>query len=477
MPLRVRLAAWNAIVIIGVMLLLGGFTYALEERSLSDEIDESLRNQARNLAGVYQVRASLPPRARERVIPQPSVFSAPSFHIQLVDPEGQVVERSSGLGNRRLPINSSTLERAGNGDEVFETVTVDGQNVRLFTVAVIANDEFVGYLEVARSLELLDDALEFLARTLLVAGASLLAIALAVAWILSGVSLRPIGRVTQAAQEVARSGRLDERLEPVKTRDEVARLADTFNHMLERLETAFSAQRRFVADASHELRTPLTTILGNLQLIKRTGAVQEPEMAEALDDVISEAERMSRLVHGLLALARADAGQGLEKQTVSLDAIVHAVHREAQAMDHGRIVQLGSVDPLEVLGNADALKQLLWILVDNGMKYTPPEGSVVLSLEAQGDQGILIVTDTGTGIAPEDLPHVFDRFYRSSTSRASGGTGLGLAIAHWVADEHGAEIAVSSAPGVGTTFRIRFPATVRTTLTRPRPERELAIPA
>jgi signal transduction histidine kinase len=111
------------------------------------------------------------------------------------------------------------------------------------------------------------------------------------------------------------------------------------------------------------------------------------------------------------------------------------------------------------------------------MKYTPPEGSVMLSLEAQGDQGILIVTDTGTGIAPEDLPHVFDRFYRSSTSRASGGTGLGLAIAHWVADEHGAEIAVSSAPGVGTTFRIRFPATVRTTLTRPRPERELAIPA
>src|SRR4051812_37917509 len=152
MPLRVRLAAWNAIVIVGVMLLLGGFTYALEERSLSEEIDESLRNQARNLAGVYQVRASLPPRARERVIPQPSVFSAPSLHIQLVDPDGQVVERSSGLGNRRLPINPATLERAGNGGEVFETVNVDGQNVRLLTIAVIANDEFVGYLEVARSL-------------------------------------------------------------------------------------------------------------------------------------------------------------------------------------------------------------------------------------------------------------------------------------------------------------------------------------
>jgi two-component system, OmpR family, sensor kinase len=474
MPLRVRLAAWNAIVIVGAMLLLGAFTYALEERSLSEEIDESLRNQARNLAGVYQVRASLPPRARERVIPQPSVFSAPSFHIQLVDPEGEIVERSSGLGNRRLPIKPATLERAGNGGEVFETVNLDGQNVRLLTVAVIANDEFVGYLEVARSLELLEDALELLARTLLLAGATLLAIALAVAWFVSGVSLRPIGRVTRAAQEVALSGRLDERLEPVKTRDEVARLADTFNHMLERLETAFAAQRRFVADASHELRTPLTTVLGNLQLLRRTGAVKEPEMAEALDDVISEAERMSRLVHGLLALARADAGLALEKRSVALDEIVAAVHREARALARGADVRLGTVELLDVIGNADALKQLLWIIVDNGMKYTPPDGSVTLSLEAQGDFGILTIADSGVGIAEEDLPHIFERFYRSSGSRASGGTGLGLAIARWVAEEHGAEISVSSQPGMGTTFRVRIPATRRMAAPSPRPEPELA---
>src|SRR5262249_4213835 len=162
-----------------------------------------------------------------------------------------------------------------------------------------------------------------------------------------------------------------------------------------------------------------------------TGAVQEPDMVEALDDVISEAERMSRLIHGLLALARADAGLSLEKHQVALDTIVYAVHREAQAMDHGHIVRLGTVHPLEVVGNADALKQLLWILVDNGMKYTSAEGSVTLSLELQGEEGELAVTDTGSGIAPEDLPHVFDRFYRSPTARASGGTGLGLAIAHW----------------------------------------------
>ena len=449
MPLRVRLAAWNAIVIVGAMLLLGTLTYAVEERSLSEEIDESLRNQARNMAGVYQVRASLPPRARERVIPQPSVFSAPTFHVQLVDPDGQIVERSSGLGNRRLPTNPASFEKAGNGGEVFETVTVDGQNVRLYTVAVIANDEFVGFLQVARSLELLEDALEFLARTLVLAGASLLAIALGVAWFLAGVSLRPIGRVTHAAHEVALSGRLDERLEPVKTRDEVARLAATFNHMLERLETAFAAQRRFVADASHELRTPLTTVLGNLQLLRRTGAVKEPEMQEALDDVIAEAERMSRLVHGLLALARADAGLALEKRLVSLDEIIVAVHREARAMARGADVHMGIVEPLDVMGNPDALKQLLWIIVDNGMKYTPPDGSVTLRLEAEGDMGILTVTDTGVGIAEEDLPHIFERFYRSSTARASGGTGLGLAIARWIAEEHGAELSVSSVSGQG----------------------------
>jgi signal transduction histidine kinase len=283
-------------------------------------------------------------------------------------------------------------------------------------------------------------------------------LAIGVAWLLSGLSLRPIERVTRAAREVGLSGRLDRRLAPVHSRDEIARLVDTFNHMMDRLEGAFTAQRRFVADASHELRTPLTTIRGNLELLRRTGAVQEPEMAEALDDVIGEAERMSRLVNGLLALARADAGHQLRRVPVRLDEMVTAVYREAQALSRGVSVHLGLLAEAEVLGDTDALKQLLLILVDNGMKYTPPGGTVTLEVRREADEVTVVVRDTGQGISPEDLPHIFERFYRSSSARASGGTGLGLAIARWIVDEHGGRILVESKPDVGSSFIVSFPA-------------------
>jgi signal transduction histidine kinase len=456
--LRVRLALWNAAVIAGAICLLGALTYVVEARSLSQDLDESIRAQAKNLQTVYQVRATLPPRARERVIPQPSVFSAPAFHVQVLDPEGGVLERSAGLGGRQLPASRQSLKQAEETDGSFETVLLDGQDVRVFTMPLIAEEEFVGYIQVARSQETIEDALEFLRNTLFGAGAALLIVSMVVAWFLAGVPLRPVGRITQAARRVGLSGRLDARLESVHTRDEIGRLVDTFNRMMDRLESAFIAQRRFVADASHELRTPLTTIRGNLELLRRHGAVSEPAMKEALEDVIGEAERMSRLVQGLLALARADAGQQLARKTVRLDELVTVVHREAQMVSHGVAVQLAAVDATEVVGDEDALKQLLLILVENGVKYTPPGGSVTLDLHYEGADAVLAVRDTGVGIASEELPHVFERFYRSPTARASGGTGLGLAIARWIAEEHGAELRVDSRLGAGTTFTIRLPA-------------------
>ena len=458
MPLRLRLAVWNAVVIAGAICLLGALTYVVQWRSLAQEIDESLRTQAKNLETVYQFRAALPARARERVIPQPAVFSAPAFHVQILSPEGEVLERSAGLGGRRLPISHELLRRATDEEELFETVTLDGQDVRLFIRPLVAEEEFVGYLQVARSLEALEDALDLLRNTLLGAGAALLILSMIVAWFLAGVPLQPIGRLTQAARDIGLSGRLDRRLPLVRRHDEVGRLVETFNHMMARLESAFAAQRRFVADASHELRTPLTTIRGNLELLRKSGAVTQPEMREALDDVVQESERMSRLVQGLLALARADAGHELARAPVRLDELVRAVYREAQTVANGVVVELGDVDPAEAVGDADALKQLLLILVDNGLKYTLPGGLVTIDLHHERSAAVLSVRDTGVGIAAEELPHVFERFYRSTAARSGGGTGLGLAIARWIADEHGARIEVASRVGSGTTFAVRLPA-------------------
>lgn len=455
MPLRLRLAIVNGAVLAGAILLLSTVAYAEVSRSLFESLDESLRTQAVNLASLYEARGSLPPV--ERVIPQPGVFASPPFLLQILDPDGRILERSSGLGNRQLPVNAQTLHAAGEGDEVYESVVLDGQTVRLYTVAFFANEEFVGYVQVARSLQTAEEALDFLQATLIRAGAALLIAAMVFAWLLAGASLSPIAGITRAADDIALSGRLDRRLARFGTRDEVARLAETFNRMMDRLESAFVAQRRFVADASHEIRTPLTIIRGNIEMLRRSGAVQHPDMSEALDDVVAESGRMTRLVDGLLALARADAGEEVARRPVRLDELVESIQREIQPVAGAVTVDLGALDPVEVLGDADALKQLLLILVDNGIKYTAAGGRVNLSVAQRADRALLVVTDTGKGISDEDLPNIFERFYRSTSARGEEGTGLGLAIARWIAEAHGGRIVVDSQPDEGTTFTVELP--------------------
>ena len=457
MPLRLRFALLNVFVIGCAIIVLSALAYGIEWRDLGAEVDASLRSQSRNLLAIYEARASFSERARERIIPQPSVFSAPAFHVQVLDPTGAVVERTSGLGNRQLPIDARTLDRAGNNEDVLETVIVDGQPVRLLTVALVARESFLGYLQVATSLAGVDDSIELLGRTLVVAGAAVLAVTIVCSWALAAWSLRPIGRVTRAAQEISLSGRLDRRLAVPRSGDEIGRLVATVNTMLERLEVAFNVQRRFVADASHELRTPLTTIRGNLDLIKRSENTLSPEMRDALEDVVGEAERMTRLVQGLLALARADAGLVLAREEVRLDQIVRAVHRECQGVTERVSVRLGRVEPTQVMGDRDALKQLLLILVDNALKYTD-SGTIMISLEHQYGKAVLAVSDTGRGIAAEDLPHIFERFYRAPTARSSGGTGLGLSIAEWIASEHGGVVRVESRLGQGALFSVQIEA-------------------
>ena len=217
-------------------------------------------------------------------------------------------------------------------------------------------------------------------------------------------------------------------------------------------------QRRFVADASHELRTPLTSIRGNVAFLRRDqGTISPQERAEALDDIAAEVERMARLVNDLLALARADAGQQLVRRPAALHEVVRDVFRGMQRTHPQHDLRLEQLDTAEVLGDADYLTQLLLILLDNATKYTRPGDRIMLSLARQNGTALVSVADTGPGITPEDLPHIFERFYRASTARATGGSGLGLAIAQWIVAEHGGQITVESAPGAGSRFTVSLP--------------------
>lgn len=230
----------------------------------------------------------------------------------------------------------------------------------------------------------------------------------------------------------------------------------TFNTTLERLERLFVAQRRFVADVSHELRTPLTTVQGNLDLIKRFGAD-----AVSLEAIEGEVKRMTRLVGDLLLLAQADSGRlPLVEEPVELGTLGLEVFRQAQVISGEVELKLGKIEAVRVMGDADRLKQLLLNLVTNALKYTPEGGQVTISVTQEGGYAFLRVSDTGIGIPADDLPHIFDRFYRVDKARARklGGAGLGLSIAKWIAEAHRGRIWAESEIGKGSTFTVQLPS-------------------
>jgi len=241
--------------------------------------------------------------------------------------------------------------------------------------------------------------------------------------------------------------------------DELQRLAVTINELLARLEVLFSAQRRFVADVSHELRTPLAAMQGNLEVLDR-GAARDPELlAESLADMRREVARLIRMANDLLLLAQSEAGFQLRSEPVELDTLLLEVHRELRPLANGIQIRLGEEDQVIVQGDADRIKQALLNLGINALQHTPAGGSVTLSLAREDGYAALVVTDTGAGIDADDLPYIFDRFYRAdrARSRNQGGAGLGLAIVKWIAEAHGGHVAVTSAAGAGSRFTMLLP--------------------
>ncbi|WEK55232.1 MAG: HAMP domain-containing sensor histidine kinase [Candidatus Cohnella colombiensis] len=303
---------------------------------------------------------------------------------------------------------------------------------------------------------------------------------------LSRKAIHPIGRVTEAAERIRSGTELGLRIPRGKTNDEIGRLTDTLNDMLSGLEKAYKnledsniAQRRFVSDASHELRTPLTTIRGNVDLLEKIWAdsssdrenayTQASELTaeekrqlsmESIHDIADEARRMSHLVNDLLALARADAGYSVEMELLSLRSLAEEAARRAGFLPRKAEWIVGPLDALDnvwVKGNHDYLLQLLFIFIENGFKYTQA-GEVRLYAVISGDFVGLSVSDTGMGMNQDEIPHIFDRFYRADVSRGeTAGTGLGLSIAKWIAELHHATIDVRSQEQQGTTFTIWLP--------------------
>jgi heavy metal sensor kinase len=285
-------------------------------------------------------------------------------------------------------------------------------------------------------------------------------VAVAGGFVLVRRALDPVERIARTAEAISQHN-LSERLPVVESGDEIERLSVSLNHMISRLEDAIRGSKQFVADASHELRTPLTVMRGELESLAQDGQLRR-ETREALGSVLEEVERLAEIVESLFALSRLDAGEA-HAEWLRFDlaelAATTAEQMSLLATDKNVSVVCDSGSGVTVEGDRARLKQVIVNLLDNAIKYTPSGGQVRLSVRREGDFAILDVADDGIGIPAEALPHVFKRFYRVdvSRSREQGGAGLGLAIVKSICAAHGAEVEVLSAPGRGSTFRVRQP--------------------
>jgi signal transduction histidine kinase len=430
--------------------------YLVISRTMHSDIDQSVMAKANDLASTIGIRGGLSPDTSHLVLPNIDAFTSLDTYIQVLDASGKLVDKSTNLGAASLPVSPASLQTARLKGGYYEFVELSRERLRMYTVPIVLAGQIFGYVQVARSTRVIDTTLSSVLYGLAAGHTVLLLLAMAVGSAIARASLRPIHKLTQTVRELGRSGRLDQRLEYHGPQDEVGRLATTFNDMLESISKLLNSQRRFVADASHELRTPLTSLRVNVETLKKQLA-NHPESLEVLSDVSAELERMSRLVNGLLDLARADAGLHLERKKIDLSQVVTEVYQKALTAQNGVHISLTRLEPVQVLGNSDYLHNALYVLVDNAIKYTPSGGHVWISLDRFDRWARATVTDDGMGISPEDLPHIFERFYRAKGARRKGGTGLGLSIAQWVAHEHGGQITVDSAPGKGSTFVLWLP--------------------
>ena len=453
MSIRTRLTVWYTAVLAIFIVALGIIVYAVLAFNLTAGLDRTLSDTANQVIGSARVRPFLD--IQVITLPELDVFGS-NVYIEVLDREGTIARQSANLQRFARILDQVGLRSVENSPRpVTRNVRAGSAHLRVLTVPLMVKDQPVGYLQVGTVREQVDAALGLLFVVLVVSGSGAIVAAAIVGRLMAGRALRPIDTITQTALAISRADDLDKRIPQVGPQDEVGRLAKTFNVMLDRLEGLFRAQQRFVADISHELRTPLTTIRGNVDLMRRMKSMDE----ESLNAIQAESDRMTRMVGDLLLLVQADAGQTVRREHVELDTLLLEVYRQMRPIAEGIELSIGEEDQVSVMGDTDRLKQLLLNLVDNACKYTPKGGRVILGLRRAEGWAVLTVTDTGIGIPAQDLPHIFERFYRvdKARSRAAGGAGLGLSIVQWIVQAHGGKIGVQSEPDKGTTFTIHLP--------------------
>ncbi len=474
MSIRLRLTLLYSAILALTLIAFSTILYATQSHATYDGIRASLMRQAEAMSNPRRFPGPPPQLPGEGAPPggsPPDVNlpegALPGRWTQTRSLDGTVIRRSSDLGDVTLPLSAQGLRAVQNGTGWFETARVEDQPVLIYSRSFEAPGGETQIVQVAFPITQPEQSLRTLQTILIIGCGVTILIAFAIGWVLAGTVLRPIHRITLTAQAIGAEHDLRRRVQHPGPNDEVGQLATTFNTMLAELESAYrqleqtlESQRRFVADASHELRTPLTTIRGNLELLRREPPIDAREWADVLADTKDEVERLIRLVHQLLVLARVDAGQLLRREPLPITPLLEDVCRQFKPLEPQRTILCESLSDAQVLGDRDALKQVFLILFDNALMHTSPGATIEVTAVTAEGRVMISVRDTGPGIAPDVLPHIFERFYRGQVSRSGKGAGLGLSIAKELIEAQDGSITVESQVGQGSVFTVTLPQVV-----------------
>jgi heavy metal sensor kinase len=424
--------------------------------NLYDLVDDGLESQVEDLKTFLsaQQKAAAPAKLREEMAATYEHEHAGDF-LAVYDQSGEASDRSGFLQQYPIARRPNPLTRP-----VFRTRRINGNYFR-FLFAKLNVDDRVYTVEMGASADDAVETLQLFRSYVMVFALALLVVSTGVGSWMSRKALAPVDTLVRTARNISGTS-LNRRLQALKTGDELQRLTDTLNEMLDRIESAFRRMAQFTADASHELRTPVSLIRTEAELALRRSRT-ESEYKESLRQILAEAERTTQLIEQLLELARADSGrESLTLYSVNLSEVLRGVAASWQPVAAARDIRFATEIcdlGVSVMGDQILLRRLAEILLDNAFKYTPSPGLVALALEVRDETAMITVRDSGVGIAQQEQEKIFKRFYRvdKARSREQGGAGLGLAIAEWIVLQHRGTISVESRLGEGAAFRVKLP--------------------
>ncbi|HEU5170388.1 MAG TPA: ATP-binding protein [Gemmatimonadales bacterium] len=471
--IRRRLAVWYTVALGVTLLAFGAALYYERRQSALAELDQRLALEAdlaqRWLVESYRVLGQLVPESGSPALDPGISAYLEAFRDYLVvaDTAGNVI----GLSGPTRPLSAGDFERLAAALYPFPEETTSGTlafgppigPVRYYAIRVHGAGS-VGGVIVATATANVGFGPAALLRSMLVIAPVALLCSVALGYWLAGTAVRPLLGIIDEVEAITDGRSLHRRLAVPLSGDEIQRLVITLNGMLARLEQSFGSLRRFTADASHELKTPLMVLRAGVER-GLTHPRTPPEVLQALDETLEQINQMTEMVDNLLTLARADEGRApLALEESDLRELVADVSETAGILGEGAGLTVTTdmpAEPIRLAVDRHRIRELLLNLVTNAIKYTPAGGTIGLGLAAADDEVTLKVSDTGIGIAPGDLPHIFDRFWRADAARSRAGErpgiGLGLAITKWIAEAHGGSITVQSRPGRGTVFTVRLP--------------------